>query len=599
MTQAEKLKALRDEMKKHGVDGFYVPRADQFQNEYVPDCAQRLSWITEFTGSHGVAIVLDDKAAFFTDSRYTIQARNEVNADNFELYSVSEGQGLTSTIKPSEWLEKNLKAGGKFALDPMLHTAAMALKLKEAVKKVGAELVFVENNFIDNVWADQPSMPQDKVFIHPLEYAGKSTTDKLVDITKVMTEKSVDYLAVTATDNICWLLNVRGNDVEYNPIVLSYALINKTGQVEWFVDKDKVDAEVEVWVKDNVVIKDLEEFENVLAEVSKKNSKVWLDSGSMPVKFSQIVESNGGAVFKDVEPIDLMKVKKNDVEVAGSIAAHIRDGAALTRFLAVLDDRAEVAKLDEMSAADLLESFRAQNDKFKGLSFPTISGAGSNGAVVHYTVSEKSKQPLTSGSVYLVDSGAQYLDGTTDVTRTVMVGDDITDETKDNYTRVLKGHIQVALSEFPKGTTGNKIDEKARAALVAVGLDYGHGTGHGVGSFLCVHEGACTISPLAKTVPFEKGMIISNEPGYYKEGEYGIRIENLVTVIEKENGNLGFETLTLAPIDKNLINKDLLNDEEVEWLNGYHSRVREKLKPLLQESDSKALEFLIKATEGL
>ncbi len=604
MTQTEKLEALRKKMKELKVNGFFVPMADQFQNEYVPKCFERLKWISGFTGSSGWVVILEDKAAFFTDGRYTIQAREEIDADCFEIYSTSEDQDPTPTLKPHKWIEENLGKNAKFLIDSMLHTASDANKIIESVEGVGSELVCSEDNLIDLVWKDRSDLPSEQAFIHPLEYAGKASADKISDVIAVMKRKNTDYLVITAPESICWLLNVRGGDVNYNPLVLSYALLDKTGKIEWFVDDSKLSQEVIDWVSDSTSLSIFGSFSFRLKELAIKGGVFWLDSSSAPYQFERVVEMNGGVVFGDKEPIELMKAKKNEVEIKGTIQAHIRDGVALTRFLNVLDNKGKVAELDEMSAAALLDGFRAENDKFKGLSFPTISGVGDHGAIIHYMVNEKSNKPLSSGEVYLVDSGAHYLDGTTDVTRTVAVGE-VTGEMKDRFTRVLKGHIKIATAEFSYGETGNNLDKKARVALEAVGLDYAHGTGHGVGCFLSVHEGPCNISPTSLKTPLEVGMIISNEPGYYKEGCYGIRIENLLTVVDTnkkdddEKSILGFRTITLAPIDKSLINMDLLNNKELKWLNSYHLRVRKELTPLLEKTDSSALKFLEKATQPL
>ncbi|MEZ0224333.1 MAG: aminopeptidase P family protein [Alphaproteobacteria bacterium] len=599
--QQNKLADLRAELTKRGVDGFFVPRADEFQGEYVPSRAERLAWIANFTGSAGYAVVLKEKAAFFTDGRYTLQARDQVNAKEFDICSVSEKQDPTPTMKPTEWIEKNLPAGGKFGIDPWVHTPNDMKRIKDAVEKAGGTLVFLNDNPLDAAWKDQPPAPLAPVVPQELKYAGKSSEDKRDDLSAALTAKGADAIAITLPEEICWLLNIRGGDVPCTPFALSYAIAHKDGSVDWFIDQRKVTDETRQWVGADVRIHDLTDFAASLGALAK-GKKVWIDPGSAPVKAQDIVTSSGGSVVSEKSPLQLMKAKKNAVEIQGSTDAHIRDGVAVTRFLASIVP-ADASKYDELSASDLLQKFREEGQDFRGLSFDTISGAGGNGAIVHYRSSPRTNKPLLAGPIYLVDSGAQYLDGTTDITRTVAV-DNVTAEMKEHFTRVLKGHIDVAMSVFPAGTVGSELDVKARAALKEVGLDYAHGTGHGVGSYLSVHEGPCGISPLSTTVPLEPGMIISNEPGYYKEGAYGIRIESLVTVVDTgktdTNGKalLTFRTLTMAPIDRNLIEPALLTKEELNWLNDYHAEVKKNLAPLLK-TEPKAAAFLEKATEPL
>ncbi|MBI1214343.1 MAG: M24 family metallopeptidase [Alphaproteobacteria bacterium] len=596
-----RLADLRAEMDKLGVDGFFVPRADEFQGEYVPPRADRLAWATGFTGSAGYAVVLKDKAAFFTDGRYTLQARQQVNAKDFEICSVSEDQAPTPTISPTEWIEKNLPKGARFGVDPWVHTPSDVKRIKEAVENAGGTLVLLDANPLDAAWKDQPPAPLAPAVPHPLQFAGKSSEDKRAELSKLMEDKGADALAVTLPEEICWLLNIRGGDVPCTPFVLSYAVAHKDGSVDWFVDDRKVTDETRDWLGETVRLHPLEDYAAEIEKLAKDGKKIWVDPGSAPVRLEEIISQAGQKPLAEKSPLQLMKAKKNAVEIQGTIDAHIRDGVAVTRFLSELSGQGDAAKYDELTATDLLQKIREEGQHFRGLSFDTISGSGGNGAIVHYRSSPETNQPLMSGPVYLVDSGAQYLDGTTDITRTIAV-DNVTDEMKDRYTRVLKGHIQVAMSVFPEGTVGSVLDEKARAALKEVGLDYAHGTGHGVGSYLSVHEGPCGISPRSTTVPLEPGMIISNEPGYYKEGEYGIRIENLVTVVDTGKTDadgkklLGLKTLTLAPIDRNLIEPALLTDDELKWLNDYHAEVKSTLLPLVEKVDKKAAAFLTAAT---
>lgn len=602
---AQKLHALRLEMEKLGIDGFYIPRADEFQGEYVPASNDRLKWITGFTGSAGSAVVLRDSAAFFTDGRYTIQAIDQVDADHIQIYSTAENQTPTPTLSPLGWIERNLGAGQVFGINAWLHTPSEVARINTAVERAGAQLKLIDTNPLDLAWGKaRPAAPVEPVTIHPLQYAGVASEEKRKTVASLLAEKNVDALAVTTPEDICWLLNVRGGDVPCTPFALSYALVNKDGTVDWYIDLDKVDDAVKNWVGGDVRIHPLDDFLTQLETLGQRNRMVWADPAAAPVIVHNTIKETGGSVYADKNPLQLMKSKKNAVEIQGSINAHIRDGAAITRFLAALSGQGDAAKHDEISASDLLHDIRAEDPLFKGPSFDTISGSGGNGAIVHYRSTPETNQPLLSGPVYLVDSGGQYLDGTTDITRTIAV-DTPNEEMRENFTRVLKGHIAVATSVFPEGTTGHVLDAKARAPLQEAGLDFAHGTGHGVGSYLSVHEGPCNISPLAKTVALEPGMILSNEPGYYKTGVYGIRLENLVTVIDtgkvNEDGKkmLAFKTLTFAPFDRNMIEPSLFTDAELKWLNDYHAEVRKLILPLVEKKDAKAAAFLIQATEPI
>jgi Xaa-Pro aminopeptidase len=601
---SDKLQNLRAEMKKRGIDGFFIPRADQFQGEYVPDCNSRLEWATGFTGSAGCAVVIGDRAAFFTDGRYTVQARAEVNASDFTILSTSENQGSTPTKMPAQWIKETLTAGQVFGIDPWLHTPAEVKRIRESVEKVGATLVFVDTNPLDAAWYDRPDAPQTPAVPHPLEYAGKASAEKRAEAAAKIVEKSCDALAITLPEEICWLLNVRGDDVPCTPFALSYAILQKDGSVDWFIDAAKIDQTVTDWVGDHVHIHPLEEFAKYIDLQSRQGQKIWVDPNAAPVAIESVITAAGGSIHAEKSPLQLMKAKKNAVEIDGAIRAHVRDGVAMVRFLSVLSQQGAGAKYDEISASDLLEKIRGEGEHFKGLSFDTISGSGGNGAIVHYRSTAATNQPLISGPVYLVDSGAQYLDGTTDITRTLAV-DTPDDDMRENYTRVLKGHIAVSTAVFPAGTTGDKIDALARASLKEVGRDYAHGTGHGVGSYLSVHEGPAGISPLSKTYPLEPGMVLSNEPGYYKEGAYGIRIENLVTVYDTGKKDVdgkalyAFKTLTLAPIDTNLIDATLMTEAEIGWLNDYHRTVRDTLLPLVKKVDAAAADYLTRATEPI
>jgi Xaa-Pro aminopeptidase len=601
---ASRLSALRAEMKKAGVDGFVVPRADEFLGEYVPACSERLAWITGFGGSAGIAVVLMDKAAFFTDGRYTLQAREQLDPALFEIYSTAPNQDPTPTSTYTEWIGKALPSGAKLGLHAWVHTPnALADSknhkgLRSAVAAANGSLVLLEDNPLDAAWEDRPAAPLTPAVPHPLEFAGKSSADKRREVVAALKEKDAAALAVMLPEEVCWLLNVRGNDVPYTPFTLSYALLHADMTVDWFIDPRKLSDETRKWVGSATRIHTLQDFTPQLAALAKKGGKIWIDPGDAPLHVQDVVLKNGGKTVMADSPIQLMKAQKNPVEIQGTINAHIRDGVAETRFLAAILAPGAAAKLDEISAADMLEKFRSEGQHFRGLSFDTISGAGGHGAIVHYRVTPETKKPLLFGPVYLFDSGGQYLDGTTDITRTVAVDPaKVTPEMKDRFTRVLKGHIQLAMSVFAEGTPGKQLDIKARAALKEVGLDYAHSTGHGVGSYLSVHEGPQNLSsPVTPLIP---GMIISNEPGYYKTGEYGIRIETLMLVIdtgEKDADGkrlFAFRTLTQAPVDRNLIEKSLLDAEEIKWLDDYHAGVRATLTPLL---DPKTAAFLKDAT---
>lgn len=599
---ADRLGRLRTEMARRGIDGFFVPRADEFQGEYVPASAERLAWISGFHGSAGCAIVLAEQAAFFTDGRYTLQAVTEVDGALFHRFSTADKQPPLETRTPLDWLGAALGRGKTFGIDPWVHTPADVERLRAVVESAGSTLRLLDDNPLDAAWgAERPAAPQTPVTAHPLEFSGVASSDKRAAVAAALRQENCDVLAVTLPEDVCWLLNVRGDDVPCTPFVLSYALAHADGSADWFLDQRKLSDAVRAWVGDAVRIHALDDFAMLTARLAAEGKTFWIDPASAPAKIDALLRENGKHPYCTRTPVALMKACKNATEIAGARRAHARDALALCRFLATLAQQSGPARYDELSAAQFLYDLRATGEHFRGLSFDTISGAGGNGAVVHYRASEKTNKPLLAGPVYLVDSGAQYLDGTTDVTRTLAV-DSVTDEMRDRYTRVLKGHIQVTLSRFAEGTTGDKLDLKARAALQEVGLDYAHGTGHGVGSYLSVHEGPCGISPRATTVPLMPGMILSNEPGYYKEGEYGIRIENLVLVIDTgardDAGRkiLGFETLTLAPYERALIDATMLTAQERDFVDAYHARVRDTLFNDLQKADPAAAQWLVTAT---
>jgi Xaa-Pro aminopeptidase len=573
-----RLARLRAELARQGAQGFIVPRADEHQGEYVAPASERLAWLTGFTGSAGLAIVLPDSAAIFVDGRYTLQAKAQVDGDLFAQRHVTEQPA-------SEFIAQHLKPGEVLGYDPWLLVPGEVERYRAAAERAGGTLKALASNPLDSIWIDRPDAPAAPAVEHPLEFAGKPSAEKRSELAAQFAAAKVDAAVLTAPDSIAWLLNIRGGDVPYSPLALSFAILHADRSLDWFVDGRKVSAGLARYLGPAIRIHDPAELGSALARLGAKKQRVQADPASAAAWIFDRLAESGAVIHRAADPCLLPKACKNPVELAGTRAAHRRDGAALTRFLAWLASEAPKGKLAEIAASDRLEEFRRHAEHFRGLSFPTISGAGANGAIVHYRAHPASERRLESGTLYLVDSGAQYLDGTTDVTRTIAVGEP-SPEMRDRFTRVLKGHIALGRCRFPLGTTGSQLDALARRPLWEVGLDYDHGTGHGVGSYLGVHEGPQRISKIANSQKLLPGMIVSNEPGYYKAGAWGIRIENLVAVVELGEGaggkrDLGFETLTLAPIDRALVAVDMLDAGEIAWLDAYHARVRAELAPLL------------------
>jgi Xaa-Pro aminopeptidase len=577
---ADRLAALRDELARRRLDGFVVPLTDEHMSEYVGAYAQRLAWLTGFEGSAGSAVVLSEEAAIFVDGRYTLQVREQVSADQWSYESVPD----TSI---SAWLKAHAPEGGRIGYDPWLHTKGWVDAAKKALAARGAELVAVETNPIDAVWSDRPLPSDARVVVQPDEFAGQTAAAKRQDIAEWLEKEGADAVVLSALDSIAWAFNVRGADVSRTPVALAYALIGANATADLFVDRDKVDETVAAHLGNAVRLHPRGAFAGALDGF--KGHQVVVDPDRAVAAIFDRLNAAGATIVEARDPVVLPKAIKNAAEIAGTVAAHVRDGAAVTRFLHWVDTVAAQGGQDELTAAARLEAFRAETGALKDLSFDTISGAGPNGAVVHYRVSEKTVRPIEPGSLYLVDSGGQYADGTTDITRTVAIGQP-TAEMKDRFTRVLKGHIALARAIFPQGTRGTQLDTLARQYLWEVGLDYAHGTGHGVGSYLSVHEGPQRIAtPTGQPggdEPLRAGMILSNEPGYYKTGAYGIRIENLVLVEDRmvegaEKPLLGFRTLTLAPIDRRLVDLAMLSPAERAWLDAYHARVRAEIGPLV------------------
>src|SRR5215212_7062581 len=582
---ADRLKALREQLKASSLDGFVVPLTDEHMSEYVGSYAQRLAWLTGFEGSAGSAVVLPEQAAIFVDGRYTLQVRQQVTATEWSYQSVPE----TST---TDWLKEHAPEGARIGYDPWLHTSDWVRKAKEALASRGAELVAVKHNPIDQVWTDRPEASKAHLVVQPDQYAGKSAAEKRTEIGDWLGKHHADAAVLSALDSIAWAFNIRGADVTHTPVALAYALVHSDGTADLFVASEKIDADVRQHLGNGVRLHERSAFESALSEL--KGKSVVVDPERAVAAIFDALERVGAKVLPLRDPVVLPKAIKNPVEIAGQKAAQERDGAAIARFLHWIDEQAPKGGVDELKASDHLEALRRESPELRDLSFDSISGAGPNGAIVHYRSSEKTNRKLEPGTLYLIDSGGQYVDGTTDITRTVPIGEP-TEEMRDRFTRVLKGHIAIATAVFPKGTRGSQLDSFARRPLWEAGLDYAHGTGHGVGSFLAVHEGPQRISPVGSSQsggdePLRAGMILSNEPGYYKTGEYGIRIENLVLVVERkiegaEKEMLGFETLTFAPIDRRLVAKDLLSKDELGWLNAYHSEVRAKIGPRLTGDD--------------
>jgi Xaa-Pro aminopeptidase len=578
---AERVAALRAELKRRGLSGLIVPHADSHQNEYPPPCEERLAFLTGFTGSAGLAIVLADRAVLFVDGRYTLQARQQTDPAVFEFAHLVE-------TPPDAWIEKNLKPGTRLGFDPWLHTADGAEKLFKACIAAGGDLVPVEPNPVDAIWADRPAPPLGNVWLHDLRYAGEEASKKLERLRGEIAKLRADLLVVSDPHNVAWLFNIRGADAAHTPLPLAYAVVPKEGRPALYIDGRKLDNTVRDSLERIADIRRPDELAADLSAAGKAGQSVRLDSATAADALSRLIKESGGKPVRGADPITLMKAVKNDAEMAGARSAHVRDGAAFVRFLAWFDREAPAGKLTEIDAVAALETFRRDTGHLKDISFPTIAGAGPNGAIVHYRVTTKTNRRIAPGELFLIDSGAQYEDGTTDITRTLPVGGPTADM-RSHFTLVLKGHIAIAAAIFPDGTSGAQLDSLARQFLWQSGLDFDHGTGHGVGSYLSVHEGPARISKLG-TAPLRRGMILSNEPGYYKAGQYGIRIENLVLVIaaarpagaEKELN--AFETLTLAPIDKRLIDPALMTAGEIGWLDAYHARVAKVLSPLLDDA---------------
>ena len=588
----ERVAQLRLLLIRQGVSAFLIPRADEHQGEYVPPSAERLKYITGFSGSAGIAVVTTKHAALFVDGRYTVQAQAEASSRIFDFPGLARA-------KMADWLIEHCTSGGVIGFDPWLHTASEISRLESLLKPKGIKLKAVPFNLVDRVWdSARPAAPLKPVVPHPMKFAGKSSADKVADVQKLLTAANQDAVVLTLPDSICWLFNVRGSDVAHNPVVLAFAIVPAQGKPELFLAPEKLSKEARTHFEGVAKLSSPAKLKERLAALKKAGKRVRLDPETSAWWFARALGPK--CATRGADPCLALKAIKNTAEIKGARAAHIRDGAAVCNYLAWLEGAATSGTLDEISSVKKLEELRRATDALKEISFDTISGSGPNGAIVHYRVSEKTNRQLKPGELFLLDSGAQYADGTTDITRTVAIGQPSA-EMRERFTLVLKGHIGIATARFPKGTRGIDLDPFARKALWERGLDYDHGTGHGVGSYLSVHEGPQSISR-AGMCPMEPGMICSNEPGYYKAGAYGIRIENLVLVTAAEvpeggeRPTMGFETLTLVPIDRRLIDTKLLDTQDLAWLNAYHTEVRAKISPLV---DAATLSWLTAATKPL
>ncbi|EHK55940.1 aminopeptidase P family protein [Allomesorhizobium alhagi] len=594
---AARVAGLREWLAANDLDGFIVPRSDEHQGEYVAPGSERLKWLTGFSGSAGVAIVLAKQAYIFVDGRYTLQVRDQVDLGVFTIESLIEKP-------PPSWIENNLGKGARLGFDPWLHTVGDVKALKAAAEKTGATLVAVERNPIDQLWQDRPKPPLASVEIHPIAFAGELAKDKLARLAQAIGKQKATHAVLTDPSSIAWAFNIRGGDVPHTPLALGFAILAADGAHQLFMDKRKLPTETEAYLTQLADLRAPAGLESAIIDLARSGAAVSLDPALAADRLRALVEDNGGTVISAPDPARIPRATKNKAEIQGARAAHRRDGAAIAKMLCWLDAQ-KPDTIDEIATVTQLEGFRRAVGEetqmpLRDVSFSTISGSGPNGAIMHYRVSRATNRKLGDGELFLLDSGAQYQDGTTDITRTVPVGQP-TDEMRERYTLVLKGMIGISLLRFPAGTRGADIDAIARLALWEHGLDYAHGTGHGVGSYLAVHEGPQRIAKTG-TEKLLEGMILSNEPGYYKPGHYGIRLENLIIVTAAEqlpDGDIamhGFDTLTLAPFDRRMLRTDRLAPEELAWLNAYHARVLSEIGPMV---DGETLKWLEAATAPL
>ncbi|MGF1563600.1 MAG: aminopeptidase P family protein [Geminicoccaceae bacterium] len=576
---AERLDGLRAALAEKGLDGLLVPRVDAYRSEYLPAQAERLAWLTGFTGSAGFTVVLHERAAVFTDGRYTEQIGQQVDATRFTIRRLPDET-------PSAWLAEHAEAGARIGYDPHLFTEAALKPFQREAERRGCALVPLGANPIDALWQDRPPAPVWPISTWPLAHAGESSADKRVRMGREVAKAGADIAVIALADSIAWLLNIRGGDIPFNPLCLGFLLLEADGQATLFTDLRKLPVAARL---DDAELEPLAAFETALAALGQAKRRVLIDAQSTNLAIIDRLRAAGAPLVRASDPCVLAKAVKNDTEIDGMRACHVRDGAALCRVLRWLDEEAARGGLSERDVAERLIFERAKDELFRGPSFDSICGFAAHAALPHYRLDDTSNAHISAGNVLLIDSGGQYLDGTTDITRTLAVGA-VSDEIKARNTRVLRGHIALARAVFPEDTSGGQLDILARLPLWRAGLDYDHGTGHGIGAYLCVHEGPQRIAKRLSETRLRAGMILSNEPGYYKPNAYGIRIENLVLVVRakprggSERAMLGFETLSLAPIDRRLILPGGLYADELAWLNDYHARVRETLSPHLDQA---------------
>ncbi len=595
MTVSERLTRLRQAMQRNHLAAYVVPSADPHQSEYVAATWQRRRYLTGFSGSAGTAACTLTQAGLWTDSRYFLQGQEELAGSGVDLFKMGE----PGVPELEQWLLQELVAGDQVGVDPKVFSCAGFDALQAILAGGGIELVAQAHDLVEEVWgAARPAMPDGALRVHSPEFAGESVTDKLMRLRQALQTHGCDALVVAALDELAWLFNARGADVPFNPVFIGFAIVEPDG-ARLYLDLHKVSTEVRDALPSNVILQPYEAIDDALKTLAATEAKVWLDPGTVNAHIRQVLVEGGATIALKPGVIPGWKAAKCEAELAGFRAAHLRDGVSMVRFMAWLFEAVGKQELTELSVWDQLQAVRQVHPEFVGLSFNSIVGFGAHGAIVHYSVSEQSNVPVTAGNLLLVDSGGQYLDGTTDMTRTVALGAP-SEEQRRAYTAVLQGHLNLGRSQFLEGTNGYQLDMLARAPLWQYGLNYGHGTGHGVGAALCVHEGPFSVSLRKVLVPLAVGNVLSNEPGFYKAGEYGIRIENLVTVVERrvtESGRfLGFDDLTLCPYDRNLIDVALMNDAERAQVDRYHARVKEALAPLVGGAE---LAWLERATAPL
>ena len=567
---------LRDSLRAAQLDGFIIPREDEYQGEYVPACNERLKWATGFGGSAGLAIILEKEAALFVDGRYTLQAGSQIDTSVIEVVHSAEQ-------RPSDWLKQRQLTDAKIAIDPRLHSLSAFRNFKAAVSQVGGSLVELATNPIDSLWQNRPAHPLGEISVQPADLAGTLIADKVRDLRGKLEAAGADRLIIAQPENIAWLLNIRGQDVPHTPFALSYAILHQSGEILWYIDSARLNDTVKAHIADVVTVVPPDNLETDLRSMAA--DAMMFDPTTTPAWFASVL---AGKLIEVDDPIALPKARKNKAEIEGAEAAHLLDGVALCKFLYWISRTSPEQNISEIDAVQKLEAFRAASGQLLDISFDTIAGSGPHGAIVHYRVTETSNRHLQAGDLFLLDSGGQYRGGTTDVTRTILIGDTPPADAVECFTTVLRGHIALAMAHFPAGTNGAQLDTLARAPLWEKGWDFDHGTGHGVGSYLSVHEGPHRISK-GSTVPLEPGMIVSNEPGYYRANAFGIRIESLQYVMPAksrgERAMLCFQVMTLAPIDRALIDASQLAPAEKNWLNTYHARVYDEISPHLSTDE--------------